>query len=44
MKYIALEWPEIQDYMGRQDYGLLSYYDPQKDVYFIPENWFYDTK
>lgn len=39
MKYILVEWPEIQDYMDNPDYGVLSYYDSQRDVYFIPENW-----
>lgn len=38
-KYILVEWPEIQDYMNREDYGIDSYYDPERDVYFIPEDW-----
>lgn len=39
MKYIKIEWIEIQNYMERPDYPINCYYDPQKNVWFIPENW-----
>lgn len=39
MNYIKLEWPEIQDYMVRDNFSDYSYYDPLKDVWFIPESW-----
>lgn len=44
IKYILVEWPEIQDYMNREDYGIDSYYDSEKDVYFIPEDWELDCR
>lgn len=39
MRYIAITWPEIQDYMTRSDYYDEVYYNSNKDVYFIPEYW-----
>jgi len=39
MKYIALDWPEIQDYMNNPDYPDKCYFDPDKNVWFIPEDW-----
>ena len=39
MKYIKIEWPEIQDYMLRPDWREEHYYDSSHDVWFIPENW-----
>lgn len=39
MKYIKLEWPEIQDYMDNLDYPEECYYDSFKNVWFIPEDW-----
>lgn len=39
MKYIAVEWPEIQDYMMRADYSEKSYFDPIKNTWLIPEDW-----
>ena len=39
MKYIVIEWPEIQDYMKRPDYPEDSYFDPVKNVWLIPETW-----
>ena len=38
-KYIKVEWPEIQDYMDNPDYLEESFYDPNKNVWFIPEWW-----
>lgn len=39
MKYIVIEWPEIQDYMFREDFRENSYFDPAKNVWLIPEVW-----
>lgn len=39
MKYIAIECPEIQDYMSRRDFKENSYFDPPKNVWLIPEAW-----
>ena len=39
MKYIAIEWPEIQDYMSRKDFKEGSYFDSTKNVWLIPEVW-----
>ena len=39
MKYILVEWPEIQDYMDNPDYPDKCYFDPDKNVWFVPEEW-----
>ena len=39
MKYIKVEWPEIQDYMIYQDYQEKVSYDPEKNCWFVPEDW-----
>ena len=39
MKYIKVEWPEIQEYMGNPDYPEKCYFDPQKNCWFVPETW-----
>ena len=39
MKYIKMGWPEIQDYMMKEDYNENVYFDPRKNCWFIPENW-----
>jgi len=39
MKYVKIEWPEIQDYMHNEDYLEDCYFDPMKDCWFIPEWW-----
>ena len=39
MKYVKIEWPEIQDYMDNPDYPEKCYFDPDKNVWLIPENW-----
>lgn len=39
MKYIKVEWPEIQDYMDSPDYLEECYFDPNKNCWFIPEWW-----
>lgn len=37
--YRKVGWPEIQDYMDRPDYPEECYFDPNKDCWFIPEDW-----
>lgn len=44
MKYVKVEWPEIQDYMLRYDYPEDSFYDPVHNVWFIPETWVEDEE
>ena len=39
MKYILVDWPDIQDYMSHPDYNKDCYFDPEKGVWFIPEEW-----
>lgn len=39
MKYIKVEWPEVQDYMDNPDYPKECYFDPMKNCWFIPEDW-----
>lgn len=39
MKYVKVEWPEIQDYMSNPNYNEECYFDPRKNCWFIPENW-----
>ena len=39
MKYIKVEWPEIQDYMELPGFQEEVGFDPEKNVWFIPENW-----
>ena len=38
-KYIKIEWPDIQKYMEHPDYPEDCYFDPNKNVWFIPESW-----
>ena len=38
-KYILVKWPEIQHYMNNPNYVEDCYFDPQKNVWFIPEDW-----
>lgn len=38
-KYLAVGWPEIQEYMDHPDYPEECYFDPKKDTWFIPESW-----
>ena len=42
MKYIKVEWPEIQDYMDNPEYPEECYFDPQKNCWFVPEVWIED--
>ena len=39
MKYVKVEWPEIQDYMDNPNYPEECYFDPKKNCWFIPEDW-----
>ena len=39
MKYIKVGWPEIQDYMMREDYNENVYFDPRRNCWFIPDTW-----
>ena len=44
MKYIKVEWPEIQDYWlyGQNNivnYDSYYYFDPIKNCWFVPEDW-----
>lgn len=39
MKYIRVDWPEIQDYMDRMDYQEKVGFDSIKNAWFIPEEW-----
>jgi hypothetical protein len=39
MKYIKVEWPEIQDYMDNPEYNSECYFDPLKNCWFVPEDW-----
>ena len=39
MKYVKVEWPEIQDYMDHPNYPKECYFDPIKNTWFIPEYW-----
>lgn len=39
MRYILVEWPDIQDYMDNPNYPEKCYFDPNKNVWFVPETW-----
>jgi hypothetical protein len=39
MKYVAIGWPEIQDYMNNPDYPERCCFDPKDNVWLIPEDW-----
>ena len=39
MKYIKVEWPDIQEYMDREDYNENCYFDPRKNCWFVPDFW-----
>ena len=38
MKYIKVEWPEIQDYMLNPKYPEDCHFDPVQTCWFIPED------
>ena len=35
--YVALPWPEYQDYMAEDWFRKESYYDAKQDTYLIPK-------
>lgn len=39
MKYIKVDWPEIQDFMFREDFSKASYFDSNKNAWFVPDFW-----
>lgn len=39
MKYVKVEWPDIQDYMDNPEYPEECYFDPEKNAWFIPDWW-----
>lgn len=39
MKYVKVEWPDIQDYMNNPEYPEECYFDPEKNAWFIPDWW-----
>ena len=39
MKYVKVEWPEIQSYMIIPEFDKEVYFDPKNDCYFVPEDW-----
>ena len=39
MLYELIEWPDIQYFMDRIDYKEKVYYDSNKGVWFVPEEW-----
>ena len=39
MKFIKVEWPEVQDYMMNPDFYTECYFDPAKNCWFVPESW-----
>ena len=36
--YVAIPWPEYQDYMAEDWFREESYYDSNTDTYLIPKN------
>lgn len=38
--YIAVTWPEIQDFMEHPNYYEEVYFDPEKNVWFVPEGMY----
>lgn len=38
-KYILVKWPEIQNYMDNPNYPEEVYFDPDENVWFVPEDW-----
>ena len=37
-KYIVVEWPEIQKYQELDNFSEEVGYDPEKDIWFVPED------
>lgn len=38
-KFILVEWPEIQNYMNNSDFSENCFFDPQRNVWFVPDWW-----
>ena len=36
-KYIAIEWPDIQNFMGNPKREYVGF-DPDKNIWFVPED------
>ena len=41
MKYTLVEWPDIQYYMDKPGFKEEVGFDPDKNKWFIPEDWEY---
>ena len=39
MRYVKVEWPEIQNYMDNPEYPEECFFAPEKNVWFIPDWW-----
>lgn len=39
-KFIELDWPEIQNYMDNPRYTEEVGFDPQRNKWYIPEEWY----
>lgn len=40
--YEKVEWPDIQAFMEDEDYEGRVYFDPEKNVWFVPEDMIKD--
>ena len=43
MKYIKVDWPDVQEFMTNPNWNEECYFDPIKNAWFIPEDWDEDT-
>lgn len=43
MKYVVVTWPGVQNYMGNPEFRQKTYFDPEKNVWFIPKEWVGDV-
>ena len=41
-KYIAIGWPDIQEYMEKENYREEVFFDPMKNTWLIPDYWVED--
>lgn len=37
-KYVVVDWPAIQDFMDHKDYPKEVGFDPEKNIWFVPEH------
>lgn len=44
MKYVAVLWPDVQEYMSIPEFSQENYFDSRKNVWLIPEEWVNDNK